>query len=196
MTSEQISKKLDELYADNKSRNFFNHLVRAYFPVNKVEKVFTKPTGAFKCVLSNENLISSSEVLAGIYSDEFKADFNNHLKSMFDTTSTVEHPMAKLIGDKKMGVTGINTNTHMAYSTFQLFYDWVVTRMLMGDKHINWLLKDISRSDFMDRAETIQNPDLQKKVKNIKKLEVKSTGYTLGDVGGVLQKLKEKMLNN
>lgn len=196
MTSEQISKKLDELYADKKARNFFNHLVRAYFPVSKVEKVFTKPRGPFKCVLSNENLISTSEVLAGIYSDEFKADFNNHLKSMFDTTSTVEHPMAKLIGDRKMGVTSSDTNTHMAFSTFQVFYDWVVTKMLMGDKHINWLLKDITRSEFMDRAETIQNPDLQKKVKGIKKTEVKSATYTLGDAGSVLQQLKAKMENN
>lgn len=196
MTSEQISKKLDELYADKKARNFFNHLVRAYFPVNKVEKVFTKPIGPFKCVLTNEKLISTSEVLTGIYSDEFKADFNNHLKSMFDTTSTVEHPIAKLIGDRKMGVSSSDTNTHMAFSTFQVFYDWVVTKMLMGDKHINWLLKDITRSDFMDRAETIQNPDLQKRVNGLKKTEIKSATYTLGDAGSVLQRLKEKMESN
>jgi len=196
MTSEKISKKLDELYADKKARNFFNHLVRAYFPVNKVEKVFTKPTGPFKCVLSKENLISTSEVLSGIYSDEFKSDFNNHLKSMFDSKSTVEHPMAKLIGDRKMGITSNDTTTFMAYSTFQVFYDWVVTKMLLGDKHINWLLKDITRGDLMDRAETIQNPDIQKKVNNIKKFEVKSSTYTLGDAGNVLQKLKEKMENN
>ncbi len=192
MTSEQISKKLDELYADKKARNFFNHLVRAYFPVSKVEKVFNKPRGPFKCVLSNENLISTSEVLAGIYSDEYKTDFMNHLKTMFDNSSA-EHPIAKLIGDRKMAVSSNDTTTHMAYSTFQTFYDWVVTKMLMGDNHINWLLKDITRSDFMSRAETIQNPELQKKVSNAKKNDVKMASYTLGDAGGALQALKEKM---
>lgn len=31
MTAEQIKKKLDDLYENKKARNFFNHLVRAYF---------------------------------------------------------------------------------------------------------------------------------------------------------------------
>jgi len=196
MTQEQISKKLDDLYADKKARNFFNHLVRAYFPINKVEKIFTRPKGPFKCVLSNENLISTGEILGGIYTDEFKIDFNNHLKTMFDASSTAEHPMVKLIGDKKIAVTSVDTNTNMAHTSFQVFYDWVVTKMLMGDNHINWLLKDIIRTDFMDRAETIQNPDLQNKVKGIKKAENKSATYTLGDAGIALQALKDKMEGN
>lgn len=195
MTSEQINKKLDDLYADKKARNFFNHLVRAYFPVNKVEKIFSKPRGPFKCVLTNENLISTSELLAGINTKEFQDDFHTHLKTMFDASTSAEHPMTKLIGERKMGVSTKDTTTNMAFSTFQLFYDWVVTKMLMGDKHINWLLKDITRNDFMDRAETINNPILQKKVKNVKKTQVKQATYTLGDFDA-LRALKAKMENN
>ena len=74
MTSDQINKKLDDLYNNKKARNFFNHLVRAYFPVNKVEKVFSKPRGPFRCVLTNETLISTSEILAGIHTKEFESD--------------------------------------------------------------------------------------------------------------------------
>jgi len=193
MTSEQISKKLDELYNNKKSRTFFNHLVRAYFPVSKVEKVFTKPRGPFKCVITNENLISTEEILIGITTKQFEEDFHGHLKTMFDASTEAEHPMTKLIGDRKMGISSEGTNTNMAFSTFQIFYDWVVTKMLMGDKHINWLLKDISRNDFMDRAQTIKNPFLQKKVKNVKKIKTPQATYTLGDAGGALQALKAKM---
>ncbi len=195
MTSEQIRKKLDDLYADKKARNFFNHLVRAYFPVSKVEKVVTKPKGPFKCVLTNENLISVDEVLVGIHSDEFKADFMNHIKTMFDAASS-QHPMAKLFGDRKLGISSEDTNTNMAYSSYQDFYDWIITKMLMGDKHINGLLKDISRGQFMDRAETIQNPELQKKISGVKKATTTSATYTLGDTFSVLQALKDKMENN
>jgi hypothetical protein len=195
MSQDDINKKLEELYANKKARNFFNHLVRGYFPVNKVEKVFTKPRGPFKCVITNEQLISTSEILAGIHTKQFEEDFNTHLKTMFDASTSAEHPMTKLIGDKKMGVSTTDTNTHMAFSTFQVFYDWVVTKMLMGDKHINWLLKDITRNEFMDRAETIQNPFLQKKVKNVKKTQTKQATFTLGDAGGALQALKDKMEN-
>jgi len=193
MTSEQISKKLDELYNNKKSRTFFNHLVRAYFPVSKVEKVFTKPRGPFKFVITNENLISTEEILIGITTKQFEEDFHGHLKTMFDASTEAEHPMTKLIGDRKMGISSEGTNTNMAFSTFQIFYDWVVTKMLMGDKHINWLLKDISRNDFMDRAQTIKNPFLQKKVKNVKKVKTPQATYTLGDTGGALQALKAKM---
>lgn len=192
MTSEQIRKKLDDLYENKKARTFFNHLVRAYFPVNKVEKVFTKPRGPFRCVLTNEPLISTSEILAGIHTKEFQADFHEHLKTMFDSSSESEHPMTKLIGNKKMGVTSNDTTTNMAFSTFQVFYDWVVTKMLMGDKHINWLLKDITRGEFMDRAETIKDSKLQDKVKGIKKSQPQQATFTLGDLSA-LQELKNKM---
>lgn len=151
-----------------------------------------KPRGPFRCVLTNEPLISVSEILTGMHTEEFKNDFNEHLKTMFDSASSVEHPMTKLIGDKKLAVTTKDTTTTMAFSTFQVFYDWVVTRMLLGDKHINWLFKDIGRNVFLERAETIDNPELQKKVKAMKKAETKSATYTLGDLGA-LQELKKKM---
>jgi len=193
MTSGQINKKLEKLYTDKKARNFFNHLVRAYFPANKVEKVFTKPRGPFKCVITNETLISTSELLAGIHTKQFEEDFHSHLKTMFDETTSAEHPMAKMIGEKKMGVSTKDTKTNMAFSTFQVFYEFIVTKMLMGDKHINWLLKDITRESFMGRANTIKNPTLQNKVKNVKNTQTKQATYTLGDAGGALQALKAKM---
>lgn len=195
MTSEQINNKLDELYENKKARTFFNHLVRAYFPVNKVEKVFTKPRGPFRCVLTNEQLISTSELLAGIHTKEFNSDLNEHLKTMFNTSSNSEHPMTKLIGNRKLGVTSEDTTTNMAFSTFQVFYDWIVTRMLKGDKHINWLLKDITRSDFLDRAKNINDPDVQNKIKGIKPvIQSKQATFTLGDLTA-LQELKKRMDN-
>jgi hypothetical protein len=192
MTSDEIKKKLDDLYADKKARNFFNHLVRAYFPVNKVEKVFLKPRGPFNCVITRERLISTAEIIEGINTKVFEADFHNHMKTMFDATTEAEHPMTKLIGKRKMGVSSEDTNTTMAFSTFQVFYDWVVTKMLTGDKHINWLLKDITRSSFMDRAEGINDPQLKKKVKNIKKSTPQQATYTLGDFDA-LKELKKKL---
>lgn len=192
MTSDKINKKLDELYNNKKARNFFNHLIRAYFPVNKVEKVFTKPRGPFRCVITGELLISSSEIISGIHSNEFKSDFNEHMKTMFSSSTKSEHPMTKLIGNRKMGVTSEDTTTNMAFSTFQVFYDWVITKMLMGDKHIKWVLKDITKSDFISRGETIENAELQKKIKRIKQTQPQKATYTLGELSS-LQELKKKM---
>lgn len=192
MTSEEIKKKLDELYGDKRARNFFNHLVRAYFPVNKVEKVFLKPKGPFNCVITRERLISTAELIEGINTKQWASDLGDHLKTMFDSSSSAEHPMTKLIGKRKMAVSSKDTNTNMAFSTFQVFYDWIVTKMLTGDKHINWLLKDITRSSLMDRASTIEDPILQKKLNNIKKSQPKVATYTLGDFDA-LKELKKKL---
>lgn len=43
MEKTDIIKKIDTLYASDKSKNFVLHLVRAYLPVNKAKKVFFKP---------------------------------------------------------------------------------------------------------------------------------------------------------
>ena len=72
MSREDILKKLDDIFANKKARSFINHLVRAYVPNNKVDKIFIKPKGDFKCTLTNDMLISVNEILDGVNTDEFK----------------------------------------------------------------------------------------------------------------------------
>ena len=194
MNQEQIHASLDKMLANPKSRNFLNHLVRAYMPISNVEKVWDTPEKDFKCVLTREQLFSVGDIMKGIQTEEFKADFMTNLKSIFSEDKT-ENPIAKLIGEKKMGVTGKDTTTYMSYPAFQEFYNWVITKSLKGDKHINWLLGSIRRASFMDRAEKIQDADVQKKVENHKKTEVPKSTYTLGDASDVLSKLKAKLEN-
>jgi len=194
MTQEQIHASLDKMLANPKSRNFLNHLVRAYIPISNVEKVWDTPEKDFKCVITRDQLFSAADILKGIQTEEFKVDFMNHLKTIF-SEEKVESPMAKLIGEKKMGVTGKDTTTYMSYPVFQEFYNWVITKSLNGDKHINWLLGSIRRTSFMERAEKIQDVGVQKKVEDFKKTTGSSSSYTLGDASDVLAKLKAKLEN-
>lgn len=194
MNQEQIHASLDKMLANPKSRNFLNHLVRAYMPISNVEKVWDTPEKDFKCVLTREQLFSVGDIMKGIQTEEFKADFMTHLKSIF-SEDKVENPIAKLIGEKKMGVTGKDTTTYMSYPAFQEFYNWVITKSLNGDKHINWLLGSIRRASFIERAEKIQDTVVQKKVENLKKVAISKSSYTLGDASDVLSKLKAKLEN-
>jgi len=194
MTQEQIHASLDKMLANPKSKNFLNHLVRSYVPITNVEKVWDTPEKDFKCVITRDQLFSTADILKGIHSEEFKVDFMNHLKTIF-SEEKVESPMAKLIGEKKMGVTGKDTTTYMSYPVFQEFYNWVITKSLNGDKHINWLLGSIRRTSFMERAEKIQDVGVQKKVEDFKKTTGSSSSYTLGDASDVLAKLKAKLEN-
>lgn len=193
MTSEQIHASLDKMLANPKTKNFINHLVRSYIPVSNIEKVLETPKGDFKCVITKEVLVSVQSIFEGMDTEEFKKDFTEHLKSMF-SEEKLETPMSKLLGDKKLGFTGKDTTTYMSYTATQEFYNWVITKSLKGDKHINWLLGSVNRNTFIKRAANIEDQDVQKKVTNLKRVSGVST-YSLGDATDVLSKLKAKLDN-
>lgn len=191
MTTEQIHASLDNMLANPKSKNFLNHLVRAYVPVSNVDKVWQKPDGDFKCSITKEPLISAQEIMDGIQTEEFKKDFMNNVKSIFDVNYDKTSPFAKLIGDKKLGVTGKDTTTFMSYPVYQEFFNWVITKSFKGDKHINWLLGSIKRETFVERASEIEDKEVKEKAQKLKK-NSGGTTYRLGDASDVLLKLKEK----
>jgi len=192
MTQEEIHSILDKMLENPKSKTFINHLVRAYMPITNIQEVMDQPKGDFKCVITKDSLFSAQDIFEGIQTEEFKANFMNNLKSMFDEKADKTSPIAKLVGEKNMGVTGKDTTTFMSYLAFQEFYNWVITKSLKGDKHINWLLGSIKRSSFIERAENIQDVDVQNKIVNMKKKKPVTT-FTLGDASDILSKLKKQM---
>ncbi|MEK6882673.1 MAG: hypothetical protein AABY22_23830, partial [Nanoarchaeota archaeon] len=196
MTKEEIHTVLDKMLSEPKSKTFLNHLVRAYMPVTNVEKVMETPASNFKCVLTKDSLFSAQDILEGIQTEEFKKDFHLQLKKILDDKADKTTAIAKLVGDKKLGLTGKETNTFMCYTAYQEFLDWIITKSLKGDKHINWLLGSIRRASFIEKAATISDKNVQKKVTNIKKGEkqLKPALFTLSDSNDVLAKLKAAMI--
>ena len=195
MTTEEIHSSLDKMLGNPKAKNFLNHLVRAYMPISNVEKVMDKPEGDFKCAISKDDLISVQEILEGIHTEQFKADLMKSMKTMFDEKADKTTPMAKLIGEKKLGVTGNGTTTYMSAPVAQEFFNWVITKSLKGDKHINWLLGNIRRESFVNRAKNITDDKVQSTVRKIEKKADRTATFTLGDANGVLAQLKDKMNN-
>jgi len=193
MTKEQIHSSLDAMLSNPKSKNFINHLVRSYLPVTNIVKVFEKPKDNFKCAITNKQLVSVQDIIQGINTDEFKDDIMAHMKSMF-SEDKVESPVSKLIGERALGVTGKDTTTFMSYGVAQEFYNWVITKSLKGDKHINWLLYGIRRSSFVERVQEIQDSQVQEKVRKIAKPKNVTT-FSLGESSDILAKLKAKMEN-
>lgn len=183
MTEQEIFIHLDKMLENAKTKNFLNHLIRAYYPIENVNKVWEKPKGPFKCVISGDELLSAQDIVDGINTEEFKNDFIENLKSVFTNESKSEHPLVKLIGEKKMGVTGTDTTTFMSYSAMIGFYNWVMSKSLMNDKHINWLLRSIKKSLTVDSVK-VNNIKEEKKEKNT------PASYTLGETDS-FKKLKE-----
>ena len=192
MNREDIFKKLDEIYENKKARNFLNHLVRAYFPNDNVEKVFVKPKSKFNCVITNDKLVSVNNILEGVHSEEFKNDFFEYMHNMFNPNVEAKAPIIKLMDGKDLAVQGSKTTTYMSSQTYVVFYDWVLTKFMKGDKHIGWLLKGINKNMFFDRAENLEDKEV-KNILNKKRKEVEGRAtFALGDLSA-LQELKTKL---
>jgi hypothetical protein len=138
-------------------------------------------------------LISTQEILEGIHTEEFKADVMKSLKTMFDDNADKTTPMAKLIGEKKMGVTGKNTTTFLSVSVAHDLINWVMTKALKGDKHINWLIGNINHSSFIKRASSSNDNDLKRKAEKIAEKNDRTAKYQLGDANDALASLKAKL---
>jgi hypothetical protein len=185
MSKEEIFKSLDGMLENQKSKNFLNHLIHSYMPTNKIVKVFETPKGDFKCALTRENLCSISEVLDIPSQDGFMDIFINSLKIGDDGKTNTINPYIEFLGDKKLGFTGKDTTTFLSNEALESFIDWVLTKILNGDKHINWLMNKINRFD--DNQYKSNKPKLKKTIVDT------SAKFNLGDSNDALAKLKSKM---
>jgi hypothetical protein len=187
-------KKLDNLLANPKSKNFVNHLVHSYFPPHKVNVVDEKPKKGFRCVITNTPLISRDEALMGVMDKSFQDKMMQHIRTMFSEEHRGETPIKEMLNGRVLGFTGKDTTTCISQEGYQIFYDWVVTKILKGDKHINWLVKSIDRQDYLDRAEVLADDDESKKA--LAQIKKSTNGgrkplATFGDLDA-LQQLKAK----
>ena len=134
----KIIELLDELFENEKSRGFFNHLVKAYFPVTNVDKIFIKPNGVFKCSLTSMKLISVNEVLNTMVSKEYQDEFMKYLHTMLNSDVAVETPITKMLEGKVLGVQGSKTDTVMGLNTYHVFQEWIANKILHNDKHSSY----------------------------------------------------------
>lgn len=191
MTKEEIFASLDSMLTNSKTKNFLNHLVRAYSPASNVDKVWVQPKGVFKCVLTKSPLISVQEIMEGMKTEQYKNDLMNSLKSIFDENSNIENLNIKLLDGKTLGLTGKDTTTFMSFNAYQCFVEWLMTKALHGDKHINWLLGSIRRNSLINSDEDIQKDMFSKMTKR----KPTTSTYSLSDASDALAKLKAKMEN-
>lgn len=172
MISTQVHETLDKMLNDPKTKNFLNHLIRSYYPHTKVTYVSEKPSKFYKCVLAKEDLLSCKDIQDEIVKEEFKTNFQKHVKLIGSTS--VESPINMTIKDKEMGITGVDTTTNMSVSSFKEFNAWLIAKSAAKDKHILWLLNSIRHKEKEAKIEA-----------------TKYTTFSLGDLD-VFKKIKIK----
>lgn len=200
MTAEQIHEKLNNLYDSNSSRNFINHMIRAYFPVDKVEKVWDTPKGKFKCAITNESLFSMADVLVIIRSDDAKNSFIENMRTMISEPNkpikAFDETLKAKLNNRKMGVTGKDTDTFMSLPAYHEFFNWLTKKILEGDKHINGMIAQMQNKEMLDKIEDALPQAEKEKVRALRNNppteSKKPIAATFGDLD-VLQQLKAKL---
>jgi hypothetical protein len=196
MTPQEIHEKLDNMYNGTGSRNFINHMIRAYFPTNKVEKVWDTPKGKFKCAITNESLFSLNDVFTVINSEEAKNSFLENMKKMViepeKPIKAFDSALKEGLKNKKMGITGEKTDTYLSMPAYQEFFNWLTNKILHGDKHINWLIRQMQNDAMINSIESVVGEGDKDKIQTLRKVVKQPKTATLGDLD-VLQQLKAKL---
>jgi hypothetical protein len=196
MEPNKIFDKLETLYKkDEKSKNFVLHLVRAYLPLDKVDKVWEKPAdlSKFKCALTNDKLISVAEIFEGMQTDEFKENFIKDLKIQVKSDGELAEPaILKITKGRILGWTGKDTNTFLCQDAVGQLFNWVSTKVLQGDGKINWTIRSMQGKEFLKKFDNDKSSETRKQVSRVKQVINKPATAKLGDMD-VLQSLKDKL---
>ena len=187
------------MYENEKAKGFVNHLIRAYLPVSKVEKVWDwKPGQKHVCNVCAQKLVSIGELLGAAQKPEFMDNFMDNLKKQVsgEELKREDNPYIKAVGkDKVQGMTGKKTDTCMCMRCVQDLLDLTQTGILMGDKNINYQVKQMQRDQvfgtFQDSPH-LDDQDKQKAKEIKKKVDKDRVVTTFGDLEA-LQALKKKM---
>lgn len=197
----EIIEKIEEIYQrKNKEgkptgKNFITHLLRAYFPMGKAYRVIDIPEKVMRCAITGQKLFAIGELWNEIQNPEF---FKNVTKSMISRldpeAEKVENPMANIAKGRVIALTGENTDTYLCQESYEALFNWYAKKILNGDKHISWLIKDMQIKSVIKTArEKLPEEDQQKidRAEHILKHPKRAT-MSLGDIS-VLQELQEKL---
>jgi hypothetical protein len=192
--------KIRLLYEDPKSKGFVNHLIQAYLPVYKPQKVWEfEDKKPHKCNVCSHQLIDLGTVIGRMQSagDEFMHDSIEQMRKGIEgeTIPREEHAIIKHITHGAIQAwQGQKTSTYLCLDCIRELLDLVTMELLHGDKNISYQVNKNRRSEVFTHF--IENPNLgakdKEEVKEMQKRVEKKHTATFGDLE-VLQKLKEKM---
>lgn len=201
MTQDEIVQKIEDIYISKSKdgkptgKNFITHLIRAYFPVGKIQKVWESPNKNLKCAITGYGLCTIDDAFTALHGEGMDAKLVEHLSSWAKGNDVTEHPLKTELKGKVIAYTGQKTDTVMCLESVQAFIVWTQNKILSGDKHLSWVMGDMKRKEVIKTIkEKLPNKEDQEKIAVLEKISKKPQRATmsLGDLT-VLQQLKEKL---
>lgn len=197
MENQELFKKIEDLFTNQKSSKFLTHLMHSYLPTSKVNVVLDKPSSKHqhKCAITGVKLVSYNEA-ATIFQNQMNdlEAFKQSLIIKLDSdgnTITGESPFKEKLNGRILGYTGEETNTYLCKEAIEALLNWTMSKMLKGDKKINFIVKKLNLNNNSPKSSKPKTSK-PKSYNKIPKQPIKSSSTTLGDFQA-LKDLKAKM---
>lgn len=189
---------IQKLYEDPKSKNFVNHLIRAYLPINKPTKVWEfEDKKPHKCNVCGHDLIDLGTVLGRMQSSDYMHDSIDQMRREVCDGEIIPREEKAVIKHLTHGAImawqGEKTTTYLCATCIGELLQLVQNGLLMGDKNITWITNQMRRDQVFTHFKESPSlePEEKKEVETIQKRADKRKA-TFGDLE-VLQNLKAKM---
>ena len=197
---DSIEQKIEEIYQrkdkDGKptGKGFITHLIRSYFPIDKVHKVFDSPNKDLKCAITGEKLCTIEDAFAALYSNGMDKKIIENLQASLRGEPAIS-PIKEQLKGKILAFTGKDTTTMLCLEAVQAFIQWYQNKVLTGDKHVVWVFNDMKRKSVISVIrEKLPESEDQKNIDHLEKMakKPKKASMSLGDLS-VLQQLQAKL---
>lgn len=192
MSDEEVYKKIEEVYNDEKGKGFITHLIRSFLPINRSTfMLFKDEKKKMRCALTNTPLICKEELA------QFQIENSEQiLKNMTDRLlgRTTENIVYEKFKGKVLAVECEKSDKLLCLPVVQQLLNFASTEMLKGNRHIEHILKDerIKEGKLIDTSSRKPNSHHQKQEER-KRVVIQAT-TSLGDFEA-LKNLKSKLDN-
>lgn len=140
--TEEIIKKLDEMYENPKSKGFVNHMIKSYSYLKNVNKLENSVKALFTCSLTNKRLVSINEISKSELTEDviksFDFDLSSMIKGQKDSTSFTNEYKGK-----RIAFTSNETTTYISYEALVGLLAWIDLKLEAKDKNIFWLVNSV-----------------------------------------------------
>jgi hypothetical protein len=143
---EEIYKKIEEIYGQEKGKNFITHLLRSFLPINRSKFMFElNKDKKMICAITGSRLICRAEVM------KFQLDnVDVILKNFSDRLlqKTTENVVIDNFKGKFMAIECESSNRLLTLTAVEQLFNFSATELLKGNKHIEFVLRDEQKKEM------------------------------------------------
>lgn len=200
---EEIYKKIEQIYGQEKGKNFITHLIRSFLPINRSKFMFElNKDKKMICAITGSRLICRAEVMK-FQLDNVDAILKNFSERIGKVT---ENPLTENFKGKFVAIECESSNRLLTLTAVEQLFNFSATELLKGNKHIEFVLSDEQKKakidseplkiDFLTKYKKADDKKKEQKPLESKpkfeKPKEKEVFSTFGDLAA-LQDLKKKL---